>query len=268
MNVALENDLRQRIERTARSQEWSFAVLGPEGVKPVAAYNPDTVYLAHGLGKLAIATAGELAGIDHHTNLVMLEDDLHPDSDLAYRSASSPMPYASVLRLMLAKGDETATRMAVRAIGGPEEVNSLVDTWARETLGRPVRPALKILEGTGVSKDYEYGTTTPLITALLMRKVCANPALADILRQGDNRKDNRGLRQKINPELRITVPHKKGHHHNIEGNMTWHNEVAMFGEQAIAVLSRERRQIHCASFHSILGDIGKIMERHMDTSHV
>lgn len=141
---------------------WSIALTEPSGTM-AAGYQADRQHEAASLNKLAIVHALDASGVRIETSTVKPEDKRPGTGILEHFPDGYEVPFTDVVRLMLSESDNTAARIAVRELGGPGNVNDLLED-------SPLCLEATRLEPVGADRFY-YGNTTAEEIAALLREV-------------------------------------------------------------------------------------------------
>lgn len=134
------------------------------------------------LGKMAVIHARWLIAREpdrYEPLIVRPEDKVGGTGILRHFPDGYTVPLTSVERLMLSESDNTAAKMLVRWLGGPEAVNqALADSPQRIEITRLVpRPDLDD------EAAFEFGPTTAQESVKLFKYLLRNPVYADALQR-------------------------------------------------------------------------------------
>lgn len=185
--------------------QWGVAVLDNRGQLLVG--HDENAYMGGAsLNKLSIAYAADEAGIapDHEVTLQASDKPAEGGNGiLKLFPEGSKLPFAEVARRMLSISDDTAAKAIVRVIGGPSKVNDILNDPAASVWGSLLN------EVTPNNADplarWEYGLTTAVTTAQLLRFAVAHPVFGDALRHSNF---TEGLRANLDSDTHTYTPGK------------------------------------------------------------
>ena len=173
------------------SAEWGVAIL--EDNHLVFEHNYERPFAAADINNLAIAQALDHTNTDLNREMVLQETDYRQNRGiLQHFPLGYRLTLGAAVRLSLSIGDSTATRMMVRAGGGPSRINTvladlpLAVTRLTEYLPRDNSPEAK----------FEYGSTNAVESLWLLHHNLGTPTGAHALYHGSF---FNGLRRDLEP---------------------------------------------------------------------
>lgn len=180
-------ELTPQIERICAEgsmHSWHVAVIpaNPEATDITVNYNGEQLIAAASLTKLAVARSVIINGIPLDTPISLEPQDRREEPDiLHYFPDGHTMEVGVLLERMLVNGSITATRMLVRKQGGPQKINEMNAVTYPTTLLKPVEK-----EGYPIASPeaaFNFGSTSALEAAGLLRELLQNPPVNAILRR-------------------------------------------------------------------------------------